>query len=201
MRLLPAREADVKRARKELSDYVMSCDTHGITPDAAKMAALHGEVSRLKATVQPVADAVDYLQENGYAEMADRIVLGLEGGGFHPDTWLRECQNLSREDLLAQALVASGERAGSFAGAGDANDDLDDEAYDERVALYQSRLLEARDSGAPAEFVSAVAATRTFLCPAGAGAGDHVDLVCYNGVTEYEVQVPHGVTAVRATHP
>jgi hypothetical protein len=121
------READVQAARKELNEYAMACDTNGLAPDAAKMAKLHGEVKRLRATQQPVRETLEWLRNNDHAEHADRIVLGLENGGFAPDIWLREVQALSRPDLLAFA----GRHDTSLAAKGDAS--LGDHARDYTV--------------------------------------------------------------------
>lgn len=46
---------------------------------------------------------MDWLENNGYSECADRVVLGLEKAGYPPSTWLREVSSMKRADLLAFA--------------------------------------------------------------------------------------------------
>lgn len=52
---------------------------------------------------QPIRDAVDWLENNGYADCADRVVLGIEKAGYPCSTWLREVSSMKRADLLAFA--------------------------------------------------------------------------------------------------
>ena len=57
----------------------------------------------VRACAKPIRDSVDWLENNGYAEAADRVVLGLEKAGYPCSTWLREVSSMKRADLLAFA--------------------------------------------------------------------------------------------------
>lgn len=97
------RDAELRAARRKLSKFVVDHERHQLKPDEAKMAALHAEIKRIEATVQPIRDAVEWLEGNGYADSADRVVLGIERAGFPPSTWLAQVSSMQRADLLAFA--------------------------------------------------------------------------------------------------